>query len=89
MRKINLIHKPLVYVKATDGNATKCCDFVIENGGIPITPNLMFEEQDSHFNYVLLGKCEELWCFDIKDCEELETAKRRLMPVRFFEVDKL
>lgn len=88
MRRINQIHKPLVFVKAADGEASKCRDFVVRNGGIPITPNLMFEKEDSHFNYVLLGKAEELWCFGIKECEELEIAKRRLVPVRFFDGGK-
>lgn len=90
MRKVNKIIKPLVYVECDYEDSEKCRDFVIEHGGIPIITNLLFDNQDSHFNYVMLGKCDELWCFDKEyPSVERDIAKKRLMPIRYFDVKEI
>lgn len=53
-------------------NARTYIRFAVDNNAIPITPHLLYlpfmddsREEDRelamHFNYVLLGKCTELW----------------------------
>lgn len=59
-------------IKNNVSNAKKYSRFAVENRAIPITPHLLYPqfmnestERDMamHFNYVLLGKCTELWVF--------------------------
>jgi len=42
-----------------------------------------------HFNYVLLGKCEEVWVFGDKIspgmAEEIKIAKKRKMKIRYIK----
>ena len=85
------------------------CRFALEQGRIPLAPQLMFpqfvddadpEERDlaMFMDTVLQGKCQELWVLGDVISEgmsvEIETAKRRRQPVRYFssnyeEVDAL
>lgn len=55
-------------------NAKRYSRFVVEQSSILMTPHLMYpqfmddsneseREMAMHFNYVLLGKCMELWVF--------------------------
>ncbi|MEG0957755.1 MAG: DUF4406 domain-containing protein [Anaerovoracaceae bacterium] len=69
-------------------------------GYIPFTPHLLFpqflkdedvleRELAMHFNYVLLGKCDEIWVFGSHISKgmkaELEIAERRKMIIRRFD----
>lgn len=73
----------------------------VMEGYIPITPHLLFPQfmadKDElerqlamHFNYVLLGKCDEIWVFGSYFSEgmkiEIDIAKRRKMKIRYFNV---
>lgn len=68
----------------------------LDKGNIPITPHLLFPQfmdDDKerklamHFNYVLLGKCEEIWVFGdyispgMK--EEVKIAEKRKMKIKY------
>lgn len=77
-------------------NARKYSRYAIDKGFIPLAPHLLFpqfmsdeKERDlaMHFNYVLLGKCEEIWVFgdDITSgmTFEIEIAKKRRMKIRY------
>ena len=79
--------------------ARKYSRFAYEQKTIPMTPHLLYsqfmrddnpqERNDArHFNYVLLGKCRELWVFgDIisKGMEhEIGIAKKRNQKIRWF-----
>lgn len=75
------------------------CRFAISEGYLPLAPHLHYpqflddediEERELglHFALVLLGKCEELWVFDKVSegmAEEIAKAKRRNMPIRYFD----
>lgn len=78
------------------------CRFALEHGQIPLAPHLMFpqfvndedpEERDLalFMDIVLQGKCQELWVLGDVISEgmsvEIETAKRRRQPVRYFNAD--
>ena len=80
-------------------SAKKFSRFTVLQNGIPVTPHLMYpqfmddEKQEEremvrHFNYVLLGKCNELWVFGgvISKCmaREIGVAKKRRMKIRWF-----
>lgn len=80
-------------------NARKYSRFAFEQNTIPIAAHLLFpqfmdddnpEERQAamHFNYVLLGKCEELWVFGeiISDgmAHEIGIAKKRRQKIRYF-----
>lgn len=80
-------------------NAKKYSRFALENNAIPVTPHLMYPQfmDDSneherelamHFNYVLLGKCTELWVFggviSRGMAREIGVAKKRRMKIRWF-----
>lgn len=73
--------------------------FALENSTIPIAPHLLFpqfmddknpqeRELAMHFNYVLLGKCQELWVFGTKISSgmnrEILIAAKRKMRIRYF-----
>lgn len=79
-------------------NARKYSRFAIDNNAIPVTPHLMYpqfmnEETERnkamHFNYVLLGKCTELWVFGgVVSCgmaHEISVARKRKMKIRWFD----
>ncbi len=83
-------------------NARKYSRFAFEQKTIPLAPHLLFpqfmndenpEEREAalHFNYVLLGKCEELWVFGdiISDgmAHEIGIAKKRRQKIRYFSDD--
>lgn len=80
-------------------NARKFSRFAAEQNAIPVTPHLMYpqflddgdqEEREMaiHFNYVLLGKCNELWVFggviSKGMAREIGVAKKRRMKIRWF-----
>ena len=81
-------------------NARKYSRFAIENNAIPLTPHLLYPQfmDDSNpderylathtINYVLLGKCSEVWVFGNNTTEgmahEITLAKKRKMTIRYF-----
>ncbi|MFC4284381.1 DUF4406 domain-containing protein [Catenibacterium sp. GCM10023432] len=80
-------------------NAKKYSRFAVENNAIPVTPHLLYpqfmndsnekeREMAMHFNYVLLGKCTELWVFggvvSREMAREISVAKKRRMKIRWF-----
>ncbi|MSS11828.1 DUF4406 domain-containing protein [Clostridium sp. WB02_MRS01] len=80
-------------------NARKYSRFAFEQSTIPIAAHLLFpqfmddrnlaeREAAMHFNYVLLGKCEELWVFGdtISNgmAHEIGIAKKRRQKIRYF-----
>ena len=80
-------------------NAKKYSRFTVENNAIPVTPHLLYpqfmddaneqeREMAMHFNYVLLGKCTELWVFggvvSRGMAREINVAKKRRMKIRWF-----
>ena len=75
------------------------CRFAVSKNCIPVAPHLLFpqfmEEDDPaqrdlgiFFGMVLMSKCQEVWVFgrDITNgmAVEIEKAKRRGLPVRYF-----
>lgn len=83
-------------------NARKYSRFAFEQNTIPLAAHLLFpqfmddenpEERDAamHFNYVLLGKCEELWVFGNTVSQgmanEISIAKKRRQKIRYFSED--
>lgn len=74
--------------------------FAIENKAIPIAPHLLYPQfmDDSNpeerylathtINYVLVGKCQEMWVFGEYISEgmarEIALAKKRRMRIRYF-----
>lgn len=79
-------------------NARIYSRFAIDNGCIPLTPHLMYpqfmsEEKERglamHFNYVLLGKCDQIWVFgddlSFGMLEEIRIAKKRKMKIKFIK----
>jgi hypothetical protein len=80
-------------------NAKRYSRFTAEQSGIPVTPHLMYpqfmddgiekeRELAMHFNYVLLGKCNELWVFggviSKGMAREIGIAKKRRMKIKWF-----
>lgn len=81
-------------------NARKYSRFAIENKAIPLTSHLLYPQfmDDSNpeerylathiINYVLLGKCSEVWVFGNAITEgmahEITLAEKRKMTVRYF-----
>ena len=78
------------------------CRFALEQGQIPLAPHLMFplfmndddpteRELAIFMDVVLLGKCDELWVFGETISEgmvvEIEVAKKRRQPIRYFNSD--
>ena len=81
-------------------NARRYCRFAYEHNTIPIAPHLLFpqfmdddnpieREMAMHFNYVLLGKCNQLWVFGStvskRMAREIEVARRRRQIIRYFD----
>lgn len=82
--------------------ARKYSRFAFENQTIPIAPHLLFpqflddtnpkeREAAMHFDYVLLGKCKEIWVFGgiiTKGMEhEIRVAKKRRQKIRWFNAN--
>ncbi len=81
-------------------NARRYCRFALESRTIPIAPHLLYPQfmNDSDpaerylathtINYVLLGKCRELWVFGDVITEgmerEIKLAKRWQKNIRYF-----
>ena len=80
--------------------ARKYSRFAYEQNTIPVTPHLLYpqfmddenpkERADAmHFNYVLLGKCNELWVFGDEISKgmahEISIAKKRQQTIRWFD----
>ncbi|MGP6451532.1 DUF4406 domain-containing protein [Streptococcus dysgalactiae subsp. equisimilis] len=89
-------------VKQNIEQAKKYSRFAIENTAIPVTPHLLYpqfmdddnpkeRELAMHFNYVLLGKCQEVWVFGgvvtSGMAREINVAKKRKMKIRWFTWD--
>ena len=83
-------------------NAKKYSRFAVENHAIPITSHLLYpqfmnddiekeRELAMHFNYVLLGKCNEVWVFggvvSRGMARDIGIAKKRRMKIRWFTGD--
>lgn len=83
-------------------NAKRYSRFAMDQGTIPVTPHLMYpqfmddtnkdeREKAMHFNYVLLGKCTEVWVFggviSRGMAHEIGVAKKRRMKIRWFTQD--
>lgn len=81
-------------------NAKIYSRYAVENNAIPVTPHLLYpqfmnddidseREKVMHFNYVLLGKCTELWVFggvvSRGMAREIGVAKKRRMKIRWFD----
>ena len=81
-------------------NARKYSRFAVESKAIPMTPHLLYPQfmDDSNpeerylathvINYVLIGKCQEVWVFgeDISEGmgREIALAEKRRMKIRYF-----
>ena len=80
--------------------ARKYSRFAVESKAIPMTPHLLYPQfmDDSNpeerylathvINYVLIGKCQEVWMFreDISEGmgREIALAEKRRMKIRYF-----
>ena len=78
--------------------ARKYSRYAFDEGNIPLAPHLLFPQFMSdeserrlamHFNYVLLGKCEEVWVFgdyiSSGMAEEIKVAEKRKMKIRYIK----
>ena len=78
--------------------AQKYSRYALDEGNIPIAPHLLFPQFMSdeserrlamHFNYVLLGKCKEVWVFgdyiSTGMAEEIKIAEKRKMKIRYIK----
>lgn len=87
-------------IKNNVKNAKAYSRFLVDKNAIPITPHLLYlqfmddgNERERamamHFNYVLLGKCTELWVFDgvvsRGMTREIGVAKKRRMKIKWFD----
>lgn len=83
-------------------NAKRYSRFAMDQGTIPVTPHLLYpqfmddtnkdeREKAVHFNYVLLGKCKEVWVFGgvitHGMAREISIARKRHMVIRWFTQD--
>lgn len=86
-------------VETNKKQARRYCRFAVGCGCLPVAPHLLFPQfmDDSDpdqralamkFCKMLLGKCRQLWVFGERIstgmAEEIERARRRSMPVRYF-----
>ena len=91
---------PDVVVKAKSAEEIAAIMKYAYENTIPVTPHLLYpqfmddenpkERADAmHFNYVLLGKCNELWVFgDVISkgmAHEIGIAKKRQQTIRWFD----
>lgn len=80
-------------------NAKRYLKFAVDKGAIPFAPHLLYplvlneadpaqRELGMFLGLVWLGKCDELWVFGSSISPgmtaEIDKAKRRLMPIRYF-----
>lgn len=78
------------------------CRFALDKGNIPLAPHLLFPQfmDDSNekerdlaifMDIILMGKCQEVWVLgdviSIGMSIEIEKAKKRRQPVRYFNKD--
>lgn len=90
------------YAGDVENNVKKYSRFAVEQNAIPVTPHLLYpqfmddnneneREMAMHFNYVLLGKCTEVWVFggvvSRGMAREINVAKKRRMKIRWFTWD--
>lgn len=83
-------------------SARRYCRFAVDSGYIPLAPHLYFPQfmDDSNraerdlalfMDIVLLSKCVELWVFGDRVSKgmsiEIEKAKRKGQPIRWFTTD--
>ncbi len=88
-------------IKTNILRAQQYCRFAVDKGCIPLAPHLHFpqfmddddkeqRELGLRFALILLSKCSELWVFGDKVsngmAREIAKAKRRGMPIRYFNV---
>lgn len=80
--------------------ARRYCRFAIDTNAIPIAPHLLYPQfmddnnPDERYlavhtiNYVLMGKCNEVWVFGSKMSDgmarEIALAEKRRMKIRYF-----
>ncbi|MGI5965420.1 MAG: DUF4406 domain-containing protein [Anaerotruncus rubiinfantis] len=89
-------------VERNQANARRYCRYAVESGTIPLAPHLYFPQflNDSDLiernlalfmDIVLLSKCAELWVFGETVSKgmsiEIEKAKRKGQPIRWFTAD--
>ena len=89
-------------VETNTENARKYSRYAMDHGTIPVTPHLMYPQymdetnkaergKAMHFNYVLLGKCKEIWVFGgvitHGMAHEISVARKRRMVIRWFTQD--
>lgn len=89
-------------VETNTENAKKYSRYAMDQGTIPVTPHLMYPQymdetnkaergKAMHFNYVLLGKCKEIWVFGgvitHGMAHEISVARKRRMVIRWFTQD--
>ena len=90
------------YAGDIENNVKSACKFgrfTYKQNGIPVVPHLMYpqfmddtnedeREMAMHFNYVLLGKCNELWVFggviSKGMAREIGIATKRRMTIKWF-----
>lgn len=78
-------------------NAKKYSRFAVDNNALPLTPHLLYpqfmnddteRDKAALINYVLLGKCSELWVFggvvSTGMAYEICVARKRKMKIRWF-----
>jgi len=87
-------------VQLNQQKARKYSRFALEESAIPLTPHLLYpqfmDDNDTterwlarhKINYVLVGKCDELWVFGSVISSgmeyEISVAKKRHMRIRYF-----
>lgn len=86
-------------VERNSENARRYSRFAVEAGAIPVAMHLLLpqfmDDEDlyerelaMHFNYVMLGKCDELWVFGstVTDgmAREIGIARKRRIPIKHF-----
>ena len=90
-------------VKLNIANARRYSRFALSQKAIPLTPHLLYpqfmdnnnpiEQRFTRYkiNYVLVGKCDELWVFGSVISSgmeyEIHVAKKRKMRIRYFTDD--
>lgn len=103
--KQNRACRPLIYVcsllsgdiAANQENARRYCRSVVERGGIPLAPHLLFlqfidEETERELSLfmgiILMGKCDEIWVFGNRITAgmrgEIDRAERLKKKIRCF-----
>lgn len=103
-------YRPVIYVCSPfsgdiEGNTARAktySRFVVDQGGIPLTPHLLFpqfmdEEKERDLaifmDMVILSKCAELWAFGDEISSgmqrEIKRAKWKGIPVRFIRQEEM